>query len=511
MILETELRPLTINAGLEVHTDPLDRRTAAHLLRRTGFGAAPDQLETLIGASPEATVDALVDAAIDRPLPERPDWYDTPLPARLDRAYFAQNSLRLLEYRSQWIGELIAGGLREKMALFWHNHFVTDTEVYVHARLAYGYLNLIRKHALGDFKQFVYDMGLNLAMLIYLDGTSNTRIAPNENYARELLELFTTSPEDQNGQPNYTEADIREMARALTGYVADLREFRARFFDNRFDDGEKTFLGRTGAFRYADVVDIVFEERTDALAHFICAKLYKAFVYAAPAPEIVDELAEIFIDNNFQIAPVLRTLLKSAHFFDQEVHGARIKGPIEMMVGMLIEMHDTPDPDLYGLWAASGQVLGQFLLSPPNVAGWPGHHGWMNTQSVATRWHTTDLLLFGPRNQNPVDLTALAERLHDPTDDAAAFTLPTRLAEHFFAIDLEILDIADIEDDFAGDLVNNPLPDALLNAAPHVQNLAKMMLGPVPWYEWDLYADGAAQRLRTYVRTLALLPEFHLM
>ena len=218
------------------------------------------------------------------------------------------------------------------MALFWHNHFVTDTEVYVHARLAYGYLNLVRKHALGDFKQFVYDMGLNLAMLIYLDGTSNTHIAPNENYARELLELFTTSPEDQNGQPNYTEADIREMARALTGYVADLRQFRARFFDNRFDDGEKTFLGRTGNFGYADVVDIVFEERTDALAHFICVKLYKAFVYAAPAPEIVDELAEIFIDNNFQIAPVLRTLLKSAHFFDREVHGARIKGPIEMMV-----------------------------------------------------------------------------------------------------------------------------------------------------------------------------------
>ena len=135
----------------------------------------------------------------------------------------------------------------------------------------------------------------------------------------------------------------------------------------------------------------------------------------------------------------------------------------------------------------------------------------MNTQSVATRWHTTDLLLFGPRNQNPVDLTLLAERLHDPYRRGRSLYLTHTPGRTLFAVDLEALDIADIEDDFAGDLTNNPLPDTLLNASPHVQNLAKLMLGPVPWYEWDLYANGAAQRLRTYVRNLALLPEFHLM
>ena len=505
-----DLAPLAIQAGLEVYAEPLDRRRVAHLLRRASFGANPERVGAWEGASAEEVVDALVDEARAWPAPPPPPWALQGVPGSFNPDYATRNALYMQELRSSWIETMYRRGLREKMTLLWHNHFVTGDETYFHAQIAHRYLDTLRTNAVGDFKQFVYDIGLEPAMLIYLDGNSNVKDAPNENYARELMELFTMSPLGPDGTPNYTEDDIKEMARALTGWGVNMTLLKGTFQQELFDDAEKSFLGRTGNFGYDDVVEILFEERADAIAHFISRKLYQEFVYDAPDETIVAELATIFLDNGFRIDPVLRVLLKSAHFFDDQVIGARIKSPFEMMVGMMVEMHAEPNPDSFPLWAASGQHLAQELLSPPNVAGWPGHRHWITTASVTARWFTTNLLIYSPRELTPVDLKPLSAALHDPQDPLAVFYLPLKLAEHFSSIPVESLDIGMVEEDFGGDLVGNPIPETVLQEPAYVQNLAKLFLNGTPWYEWSLDNEGANTRLRSFVRLLSALPEFQL-
>ena len=504
------LAPLKIQAGLEPYAEPLDRRRVAHLLRRASFGANPQRVNTWTGASAEEVVDALVDEARAWPDVPTPAWALQPVPGGFNPDYATQNALNLQELRSSWIESMFRRGLREKMTLLWHNHFVTGVETYNHAQIAHAYLKTLRTYAVGDFKRFVYDIGLEPAMLVYLDGNSNVKDAPNENYARELMELFTMSPTGPDGTPNYTEDDIKEMARALTGWGVNMTVLKGTFQDTLFDDGEKSFLGRTGNFGYDDVVEILFEERADAIAHFISRKLYQEFVYAAADETVVAELATILLEHDFRIAPVLRTLLKSAHFFDDQVIGARIKSPFEMMVGMMVEMHTEPHPDSYPLWAASGLHLDQQLFSPPNVAGWPGHHAWITTASVTTRKFTAGLLIFSPRELNPVDLVPLATELHDPNDPMAVFHLPVKIAEHFSPVPVELLDVGTVEEDFGGDLVGNPIPEGVLNGPAYAQNLAKLFLNGTPWYEWSLHNEGANTRLRGFLRLLSTLPEFHL-
>lgn len=510
------LTPLKGAGGLTPYTAPLDARTAAHLLRRTCFGAAPDRVTAWVGRSAEEAVDALVDAALALPLPEAPPWAETPPPSRdADPAAFEQyledNALWLMEARSAWVEALYAGGLREKMTLFWHNHFVTATETYGLAPFAHRYLSTLRTHALGNFKDFVYNIGLDPAMLIYLNGNTNTAGAPNENYARELLELFTMGEFDRFGQANYTQEDIQQIARALTGWVVDYHTLQVHFILFLFDGGEKTIMGRTGYFTYDDVVDLLFEERASAIATFICRKLYQEFVYAVPDEALVAELADLFVANDFEIAPVLRTLLKSAHFFDEQVIGARVKSPVELLVGMLLETQVPPAAETFTLLYRAAHFMGQALLDPPNVAGWPGHHAWLTTTTLPIRWLIADVMLFGGEGQPRADLLPLAAALQDPNDPMAVFYLPTALAEHFLPVPPETLDIGEVAEDFAGDLAAYPVPDAVRNDAPHVQNLAKRFLSGIPWYEWSLYADTTPGLLLGYTRYLLQLPEYHLI
>ena len=508
------LAPLSIEAGLEPYPAPLDERRAAHLLRRACFGAAPDRVKDFTGRTAEEVVDELVDEALARPLPEPPSWADIPPPPRGSseeafQAYFEDNAMWLGSYRVDWFREMIDGGLRERMTLFWHDHFVTATQSYALAPFAHRYLTLLRTHALGNFRQFVYDVGIDPAMLIYLNGNVNEFGAPNENYARELLELFTMGQYDHLGQENYTQEDIQEIARALTGWVVDYFALQVYFLFFLHDGGEKTFMGRTGAFGYDDVVEIIFEERADAVAHFICRKLYEEFVYAAPDEALVDELATVFKENDFVIAPVMRALLKSAHFFDEQVVGARVKSPAELMTGLLIETKGEPSEAIYELMPRAGHFMGQWVLDPPNVAGWPGHHNWLTTTTLPIRWIVQDVMLYGDGGAQPLDLTGLAAEVYDAADPYAGVYLPTALAEHLLPVPVETLDIGEVDGAFVGNLDANPIPDDVLNT-PHMKNLAMVFLAGIPWYEWTLSSNDANNRLLGFVRYLMQFPEFHL-
>lgn len=511
--------PVKSQAGLEPYTSSLTRREVIHALRRTSFGADPETVTAFVGRTASDLVESLIQFAADttdNPLPPRPQWADDPKPDRKDtpsdivREYNVNNLAWINELSAEMITLFRNGGLRERMTLFWHNHFVTELEVYELAIYAYRYLSILRENALGDFRQMVRNMGLTPAMLIYLNGDTNEKNSPNENYARELLELFTMSPTDRQGNPNYTQQDIEEVARALTGWFVDEATISVELFEKEFDEGVKTFLGRTGAFDYNDVIDIIFEQRAQETAYFICSKLYREFVYEEIDDAIVQELAGIFVQNDFQITPVLETLFRSAHFFDPQFIGARIKSPAELITGILIETELAPDEDKLTELVVQFKDLEQVLLDPPDVSGWPGYRSWLSTNTLPIRWGLADMLLFSGRNNQPIDLTVMASKLPDADGILSAFTLPLALAEYLLPVQLAELDISPVDEEFSGDLIDNPVPVEILNGPTYATSLAKVFLGDVPWYEWSLEEDGANGRLLSYVQFLMQLPEFQL-
>ncbi len=241
----------------------------------------------------------------------------------------------------------------------------------------------MQTYALGNFKDFVHAVGISPAMLIYLNGEYSTRQSPNENYARELYELFTL------GQDNgYTQEDIVETARALTGWYND-DHTSGKFDAILHDHDSKTIFGQTGNWGYDEVIDILFEQRGDLIASYICSKLYRFFVYEEVNDQIVGELANTLMQSNWEIAPVLRQLFKSQHFFDQEATAIQIKSPIQLIAQQLNEL-EVPY-EYYGLeyfWGVTN--LGQQLYDPVDVAGWPGHRKWISTSRLSDRWRVME-------------------------------------------------------------------------------------------------------------------------
>jgi len=508
------LKPLAISAGLETHSAPLEQADVSHALRRCVFGSSPLASPFWIGRSATEFADSMVDAAMSQPLPSPPSWANESPPGRGStaqerNAYRMQSNEWLSAYRVEWLRSMISDGLRERMTLLWHNHFVTGASKYRHAIYAYRYVNTLRTHALGNFRDFVRAMGLDPAMMIYLDGVQNRVGAANENYARELMELFTMGAVGPGGGENYTESDVQNVARALTGWTVDSAQIESVFNPQRFDSGEKTIFGQTGAFGYHDVVDLLFEHRGEAIAHFVCEHLYRSLVYAEPSPIITAGLAAQFIAGDFEIAPVVRTLLSSAHFFDPEVRGSQIKSPIEHSLGLMVETMTDPSDAALNIVYRTARENGQQLLNPPNVAGWPGHHDWMDTSRMPYRWFMSDTILRG-RGASPPDLVSLAENIHDAGDPEAAFRLPLALVEHLVPAPASLLDIPNITEDFGGDLITFPIPDWVVNAPPHQRNMAKIFLGGAPWYEWSLYVPGATTRLNSFLLQISQYPEFQL-
>ena len=284
------------------NSNPWDKQKINHLYRRAAFGITPDEINTVLSTPPIEVIENLIDEAISAnptPAPEWGFWY---------RDEMQENGLSLSivtqEWREQMVIDCFENNLRERLTLFWSNHFVTQYTSYIAGANTYQYYNLIQRYAIGNFKEFTREMGLSTAMLRYLNGNENTKNSPNENYARELYELFTLGVD--NG---YTQNDITETARALTGYNTEVVRWGPYAFDeNNFDNEEKTIFNQTGNWGYDDVINILFDTHSDRIARFICGKLYQYFVDKVIDEAIVNELATIFLDNNFEIAPVLSKL-----------------------------------------------------------------------------------------------------------------------------------------------------------------------------------------------------------
>jgi len=344
-----------------------------HLHNRIAFGNNTSVIGSALAQSPSSYIDALIDDAMAIPSTVAPTW--VPLdPVDYEANGFTygedENNDLLDETQYAFIKELIDNGVRGRLTLFWHNHFVTIAHEYGFAGYAFRYFLALQRNSFGNFRTFLTEMGLDNAMLKFLNGFESTVESPNENYARELYELFALG--EGNG---YTEDDIVETSRALTGYNEYINGENSNIIFNEvnFDVEDKTIFEQTGNWGYHDVIDILFDQKSELIARYICEKIYINFV----SPEvddiirtnIINPLAVIFISNNFEIAPVLKTLFKSAHFFDEKARNTIIKSPLDLIIQFITTTgFNFGDYDIYKEFVKNAsRVFDQDIMNPPTV------------------------------------------------------------------------------------------------------------------------------------------------
>ncbi len=412
---------------LAAYAGPWGYAQAAHLLRRAMFGPTRAEITTAAGTGLAAVLDGLLTAApapappvnvsaTDTSVPIGQTWVTQPFDQTLQGA-------RSASLRDWWLGQQLnqTVSLSEQMTLFWHNHFVVQLGTINDARMGYAYVQLLRRHALGNIRQLAQDITVNPAMLRYLNGNQSVTGAPNENYGRELLELFTVGKGPLIGTgnyTNYTEADVQAAARVLTGWRDDRVALNGYFTASRHDAKPKQFSGAfgnaviapNGADEYKDLINLIFAQAETA--RFLVRKLYRWFVYYLiddqTESDVVGPLAQLLVQSNFEVGPVLRKLFSSEHFFDVASVGCRIKSPLDFTVGLVRQMEvDFPPASsvvaqyahwdyLYSLATVQQQTLGD----PPNVAGWAAyyqvpqfHELWINAVTLPRRNQTTDLFI----------------------------------------------------------------------------------------------------------------------
>ena len=385
----------------------LSQEDAAHLLRRTSFGAANTEIQALVGRTPAQAADAL----LSYPQSLQPNNF-APL-----EAVGAGAGVKLVQ--ASWLWEMLytPHPLRERLALLWSNHFVITADKVKNVYALQEYLELLRTHALGKFSDFAVDIARSPAMLRSLDNDQNKKGKPNENFSRELLELFTAGI-GAPGNPNYSEADVREGARGLTGwsYVGgrnQVKEFaeQPRFVDvpRQHDDGSKTYLGRAGNFTPEDIVRLAAAHPATPLR--IAGKLWAAFVSSAPDEAGTAQLAQTFSQSGGDLRAVTHSLLTSDAFYAPANRLSLYRSPVEYLVGALRAM-GRPALDekaVLGL-VQSASRMGQELLRPPTVKGWDGGREWINDSALLLRMQAAAALTLGdkaPRGEALTPLTAL--------------------------------------------------------------------------------------------------------
>ena len=356
-----------------------------HLSWRAGFGLNPSDKKILLKSKKEiidsifAKSNSITPLKIDFSFLEGLNPLDIKNNPVLAKELREKNRKKILELNYAWIERLVNpnGVLRERMTLFWANHFVCkdNSAFYIQQ-----YNNTLRTHALGDFRVFIKAISKEAAMLKYLNGKQNKKAKPNENFARELMELFTL------GEGQYSEKDIKESARAFTGYSHD---FKGKFVfrKRQHDEGQKTFLGQTGNFSGDDIIDIILKDKQCAL--YISDKIYRYFVNPKPNKTHINAMANVFY-KDYNIENLMRFVFSSDWFYADNNIGSKIKSPIEFLVGMAntIPVKFEREKDLIKIQ----RLLGQTLLDPPNVAGWKGDKAWIDANTIMVRLKLASVL-----------------------------------------------------------------------------------------------------------------------
>jgi uncharacterized protein (DUF1800 family) len=366
----------------------LNAADARHLLTRTGF--APDEREVAayVGLSRERAVDALLAGTHRQPrTPPPPFVNEAIVPFRSlasDEARKAERERQVrngLELRAWWLREMLEtdSPLTERMTLFWHNHFATSQQKVRYAQPMYRQNLLLRQHALGNFRDMLHAVAKDPAMLVYLDGATSRKEAPNENFAREVMELFTLGEATEGG--HYTEADIRNAARAFTGWSIERDDFSFVWRPRMHDDGVKTIFGRSGNFDGDQALELILAR--PEVASFISGKLWREFVSPEPQPQELQRVAEAFRASGYDIKSALRALLLTPSFWSEANRGALVKSPVDLVVGTMRQFGFGYSDTLPLALRTAG--MGQNLFSPPNVKGWPGGTAWIDSNTLLDR------------------------------------------------------------------------------------------------------------------------------
>ncbi|MCB0517875.1 MAG: DUF1800 domain-containing protein [Lewinellaceae bacterium] len=423
-------------SGLDPYTGPFGYEQAAHLLRRATFGPTYQQIKDAVANGLDATMQQLF---ADQPMPAPPlnhyytDDPNVPVGQTWVDAPYVQGVQQIQTYRNQslraWtIGVLLQEGIsiREKLTLFWHNHYVTSD--INDPKYIYKYITTLRENALGNFRELTKMVNIDPSMLRYLNGRDNSAVAPNENYARELLELFTIGKGPIAGPgdyTNYTEDDVVQMARVLTGW-RDVGMFSndpnlqpsATFLPNRHDQGTKqlsyrfnnTVIPNLMDQEHAHLIDVIFSK--DECARFICRKLYRWFIYYVITPDaeanVIQPMAQILLDNDYEIRPALETLLRSEHFFDMLSVGPMIKSPVDFTMSLFKTLEvDIPQANLNQLYRHWWQIfrvplplMQQEYYALPSVAGWKAYYqepvfyrDWISAATLNVRMDFTTTMI----------------------------------------------------------------------------------------------------------------------
>ncbi len=494
-----------VTAVLTERTLPLTLDDVLHLYRRLGFAATMAQAKPMVGKTAREVVDLLLGSDSESELPSPGPWVDlateNPMGADIQTRAAIMNGWYTYHaaLSNWWLGHMKADTKAvEKLALFWMSHWVSefsfDAETVTLPQALYRQLKVLRKGRLGDMKQMALDVTVDNAMVWYLGGHYNEVGKPNENYGRELLELFTT------GIGSYTEGDVREASRVLTGWKASRYSdepmpngiYNTWFAAAKHDTGAKQFMGQTIAARTADnnteyqvkneevfeLIKVIFNVRSQAVSRFVAEKFYRYYVYSSQGnvdTEFVAGLAAVFVASNFQIRALVRALFTSEHFFDQAIRGVQIKTPFEFVVGVQRQLGlDAADPMK---WMAR---MDQNVMDPPNVAGWPGYRSWISTNTYPVRRQFTDTLI---RTMTDAQALAFIKGFDNYTDvrkfvrGVIAFLLPVAVTQE--------------REDF----------------------YVKALMATAPEYEWVNIIDdagAAGQRLRTLLTTISKAPDFQL-
>lgn len=382
-----------------------DQDAAAHLVLRAGFGPrSVEELETLVTLGPERAVETFLSARAEDqgpPVPSpdlTPDHFSAleaqirsstdPLEKRELQKQKRQAAHRQMQELTRWWIERMVqtpSPLVEKMAFFWHGHFATSMEKVGSPYKMWRQNQTFRRYALGSFRDLTKAVSRDPAMLVWLDLNGSRKEKPNENFARELMELFTL------GEGHYSEQDVKEAARAFTGYRINPIDQSFRFMPGQFDGGLKTFLGQTGPWDGDQVIDIILSQ--PACARFLVTKLWRFFVSDNPGPDLVDRLAGELHRNNFELRPLLRVIFRSAEFYADASRNSQIKSPVQWIV----QTCRTISLELPGAEVLSNALrqLGQLPFYPPNVKGWEEGTAWINTATLAFRYALGRQLILG--------------------------------------------------------------------------------------------------------------------
>ena len=351
----------------------MERADALHLLRRTGFTVRPAELDEIAALSREAAIDRLMDFG--------PNGGVSPPPSALDREGKRWQQVR--DLRIWWLDRMRTAPrqLQEKMVLFWHSHFATNAESVYYAKHMWDQNQLFREQAIGDFRTMVHAVSVGPAMLAYLDNYRNKAGNPNENFARELMELHTLGPD------NYAEGDIPEVARAWTGHMLDDEKYVYQFHPNWHDYRNKTIFGITRDWDGPAVIDeIITGSKRDACARFLTRKLFEFFAYENPADAVVNRIADAYVAGGMQLWVIVREILRSDEFWSAEARAAHVRSPAEFVVACMVGAGSNADEARPDWWLDS---MGMELFYPPNPSGWQANGYWV---SSTAQWAKADFV-----------------------------------------------------------------------------------------------------------------------